>query len=168
MGGKNSICAGLFVFLVFSFSLTSCQNEEKTEPGLGDAPSGFVRPNAWEASHYKNYDVNRWVSPWDVDYSEVPILDGVLIKDISTKAGVKTLVLVSPYLYWRDKAYSKLLEYKFSVLETKTEENKGLLDKKYAIPEEALLFIYVALDRIQFAYHSIVEDDFPYYSDSGQ
>ncbi|WP_162510975.1 hypothetical protein [Treponema endosymbiont of Eucomonympha sp.] len=118
--GAVSIYTGFFVFLVFSFSLTSCQNKEKTESGLEDTPSDFVHPNAWEASHYKNYDENRWVNLvlGDVDYSEVPILDGVLIKDISTIkdgefAGVETLVLVSPYLYWRDKAYSILSGYDF-------------------------------------------------------
>ncbi len=33
--GVVSIYAGFFVFLIFNFSLTSCQNEEKTESGLG-------------------------------------------------------------------------------------------------------------------------------------
>jgi hypothetical protein len=42
--GVVSVCAGFFAFLVFSFSLTSCQNEEKTESDLdlgelGDTPS---------------------------------------------------------------------------------------------------------------------------------
>ncbi len=36
--GAVSVCAGFFVFLVFSFSLTSCQVGEKTELGLGDTP----------------------------------------------------------------------------------------------------------------------------------